>query len=175
MPLQSASDLILKAMHRWYRAAHYQRRVEIILELLPEAAIGADVIAGFPGETDEDFAATFDFIESLPFTYLHVFSFSARPGTAAANLGNEVAPSAIRERARALRALGERKAAEFRAAQTGYVVRALTLRRKGEGWTEALSGNYLKVRVAGDWPANTWLDVRVGPDGALATARAIGH
>ena len=175
MPLQSASDHVLKAMHRWYRAAHYERRVEIIRELLPGAAIGADVIAGFPGETDEDFRATVKFIERLPFTYLHVFSFSARPGTAAANLENEVAPPVIRERARALRALGERKAAEFRAAHAGRAVRALTLRRKGEGWTEALSGNYLKVRVAGDWPANTWLDVRVGPDGALADARAIGN
>jgi threonylcarbamoyladenosine tRNA methylthiotransferase MtaB len=175
MPLQSASDHVLKAMHRWYRAAHYERRVEIIREWLPGAAIGADVIAGFPGETDEDFAATFDFIECLPFTYLHVFSFSSRPGTAAANLGSEVAPSVIRERARALRALGERKAAEFRTAQAGHVVRALTLRRKGEGWTEALSENYLKLRVAGDWPANKWLDVRVGDDGALASARAIGN
>lgn len=175
MPLQSGSDRILKAMHRWYRVAHYERRVEIIRELLPGAAIGADVIAGFPGETDEDFAATFEFIERLPFTYLHVFSFSSRPGTAAANLDNEIAPPVIRERARALRALGERKAAEFRAAQAGHVVRALTLRRKGEGWTEALSGNYLKVRVAGEWPANTWLDARAGADGALATARAIGN
>jgi threonylcarbamoyladenosine tRNA methylthiotransferase MtaB len=162
-------------MHRWYRAAHYERRVEIIRELLPGAAIGADVIAGFPGETNEEFAATFEFIERLPFTYLHVFSFSARPGTAAANLGHEVAPPVIRERARALRALGERKAAEFRAAQAGHVVRALTLRRKGEGWTEALSENYLKLRVAGDWPANAWLDVRVASDGLLATAQAIGN
>ena len=81
----------------------------------------------------------------------------------------------IRKRARALRELGERKAAEFRAAQAGNVVRALTLRRKGEGWTEALSGNYLKLRVAGDWPANTWVDVRAGADGAVATAQAIGN
>ncbi len=175
MPLQSASDRVLKGMHRWYRAAHYERRVEIIRELLPGAAIGADVIAGFPGETHEDFQATAEFIERLPFTYLHVFSFSARPGTAAANLGNGVAPAVIRERARALRALGQRKAAEFRAAHAGRDVRALTLMRKGDGWTEALSGNYLKMRVAGDWPANTWLDALVGAEGALATARAVGN
>jgi threonylcarbamoyladenosine tRNA methylthiotransferase MtaB len=175
MPLQSGSDRVLKAMHRWYRVAHYERRIEIIRELLPGAAIGADVIVGFPGETEEDFAATFDFIERLPFTYLHVFSFSARPGTAAANLGNEIAPAVIRKRARTLRELGECKAAEFRAAQAGNLMRALTLRRKGEGWTEALSGNYLKLRVAGDWPANTWVDVRAGADGAVATAQAIGN
>jgi threonylcarbamoyladenosine tRNA methylthiotransferase MtaB len=175
MPLQSASDRILKAMHRWYRAAHYERRVEIIRELLPEAAIGADVIAGFPGESDDDFRATAEFVERLPFSYLHVFSFSARPGTAAANLGNEVAPAVIRERARALRALGQRKAAEFRAAHAGHEVRALTLLRKGEGWTEALSGNYLKIRVAGDWPANTWLDARVALEGALTIAQAVAN
>lgn len=175
MPLQSGSDRVLKAMHRWYRAAHYERRIEIIRELLPDAAIGADVIVGFPGETEEDFAATSDFIERLSFTYLHVFSFSARPGTAAANLGNEIASAMIRKRARALRELGERKTAEFLAPQAGNVVRALTLRRKGEGWTKALSGNYLKLCVAGNWPANFWLDVRVGADGALATAETTGN
>ncbi|MFZ0037032.1 MAG: tRNA (N(6)-L-threonylcarbamoyladenosine(37)-C(2))-methylthiotransferase MtaB [Candidatus Acidiferrales bacterium] len=175
MPLQSGSDRILKAMHRWYRAAHYERRVEMIRELLLDAAIGADVIVGFPGETHEDFRATAEFIERLPFTYLHVFSFSPRPGTAAAILGNEVAPAVIRDRARALRSLGDRKAAEFRAAHAGRTVRALTLMRKGEGWTEALSGNYLKVRVVGDWPANTWLEARVAAEGSLATAHAASN
>ena len=175
MPLQSGSDRVLKSMHRWYRAAHYERRTEIIRELLPGAAIGADVIVGFPGETEEDLVATLNFIERLPFTYLHVFSFSARRGTAAANLENEIAPVVIRKRARALRDLSERKAAEFRAAQAGNVMRALTLRRKGEGWTEALTGNYLKLRVVGEWPANTWLDVRAGADGVLATVQAIGN
>src|SRR5437016_9429389 len=76
MPLQSGADRILAAMHRWYRAEHYARRVELIRERLPHAAIGADVIAGFPGETEEDHAATLAFIEALPFTYLHVFSRS---------------------------------------------------------------------------------------------------
>ena len=85
MPLQSGSDRILAAMHRWYRAEHYARRVELIREHLPHAAIGADVIAGFPGETEDDHAATMAFIERLPFTYLHVFSFSKRPGTRAAS------------------------------------------------------------------------------------------
>src|SRR5215469_7721759 len=84
MPLQSGSDRILAAMHRWYRTEHYTRRVELIRERLPHAAIGADVIAGFPGETEEDHATTLAFIGSLPFTYLHVFSYSSRPGTKAA-------------------------------------------------------------------------------------------
>ncbi len=166
MPLQSASDAILKSMRRWYRAAHYERRIEMIRDLLPDAAIGADVIAGFPGESGNDFRATFDFIERQSFTYLHVFSFSSRPGTAAEGLSGEVSPAEIRDRARTLRALGQQKASAFRASQQGRMLHALTLRRKRDGWTEALSGNYLKLRVAGDWPPNTWLDVSVTGDSA---------
>jgi threonylcarbamoyladenosine tRNA methylthiotransferase MtaB len=108
VPLQSGSDRILRAMRRWYRAGHYAQRIELIRRLLPDAAIGADVIVGFPGETDDDFRATRDFIERRPFTYLHVFSFSARPGTAAARLADQVPLPAIRERARALRVLAEK-------------------------------------------------------------------
>ena len=167
VPLQSGSDRILKAMHRWYRTAHYSERVQVIRRLLPDAAIGADVIAGFPGETDEDFRATTELIGDLPFTYLHVFSFSARPGTAGAALGNPVPAKVIRERARALRALARQKSADFRASQSGRVLRALTLARGGEGWTEAITGNYLKVRVPGQHPANRWLDVRLGPEGSV--------
>jgi threonylcarbamoyladenosine tRNA methylthiotransferase MtaB len=164
VPLQSGSDRILHAMRRWYRAAHYAERIELIRRLLPEAAIGADVIVGFPGETDEDFAATAQFVERLPFTYLHVFSFSARPGTAAASLGANVPAPVIRERARALRALAQRKSDAFRALQAGRVHRALTLNRRGADWTEALTGNYLKLRVAGRHPANEWREARLTSD-----------
>ncbi len=158
VPLQSGSDRILRAMHRWYRAAHYAERIQLIRSALPDAAIGADVIAGFPGETDEDFAVTFDFIVRLPFTYLHVFSFSARPGTKAADLGAPVSPAVTRDRARALRSLGQQKSVAFRELQAGRTVRALTLARGGDSWTEALTGNYLKVRVEGRWPANIWCE-----------------
>lgn len=161
VPLQSGSDRILRAMHRWYRAAHYAERIQLIRSALPDAAIGADVIAGFPGETDEDFAATYDFIARLPFTYLHVFSFSARPGTKAADLGFPVAAAVIRDRARALRTLGQQKAAAFRELKQGCTVRALTLARGGDTWTEALTANYLKVRVEGRRPANLWCEVRI--------------
>ena len=161
VPLQSGSDRILRAMHRWYRAAHYAERIQLIRNLLPDAAIGADVIAGFPGETDEDFAATFDFIAHLPFTYLHVFSFSARPGTKAADLGSPVASAVTRDRARALRALSQQKSAAFRELQAGRTIRALTLARGGDTWTEALTGNYLKVRVEGRLPANVWCETRI--------------
>src|SRR5579859_4830488 len=130
MPLQSASDRILAAMHRWYRSEHYARRVELIREHLPCAAIGADVIAGFPGETGLDHSSTLAFIERLPFTYLHVFSFSRRPGTRATALSGEVPPAVIKQRARELRALGEAKAALFRRAQLGRTLRVLTLRNE---------------------------------------------
>jgi len=164
VPLQSGCDRILRAMHRWYRAAHYAERIELIRGLLPDAAIGADVIVGFPGETDEDFAETRRFIERLPFTYLHVFSFSARPGTAAADLAAAVPAHVIRERARALRTSAEEKSYAFRAAQAGRTHRALTLNRRGENWTEALTGNYLKLRIAGSHPPNEWCEVRLTAD-----------
>jgi threonylcarbamoyladenosine tRNA methylthiotransferase MtaB len=165
MPLQSGSDRILAAMHRWYRAEHYARRAQLVRESLPEAAIGADVIAGFPGETEADHQATLSLIDQLPLTYLHVFSFSSRPGTAAAGLQNQVADQVIARRARELRALGEKKKATFQFAQAGSTIRALTLHRSGENalgpWTRALSSNYQDVRVSGEWPANQFLEVRI--------------
>jgi threonylcarbamoyladenosine tRNA methylthiotransferase MtaB len=96
----------------------------------------------------------------MPFSYLHVFSFSARPGTEAARLADVLPAATIRDRARALRAIGAEKAAAFRAAQAGREIRALTLARRGDGWTEALTGNYLQVRIAGRLAANQWLAVR---------------
>lgn len=156
VPLQSGSDRILRAMHRWYRAGHYAERVKRIRQLLPAAAIGADVIVGFPGETEEDFQATVEMIERLPFTYLHVFSFSARPGTEGANLAAAVSGAVIRERARTLRALAQKKSSEFRASQAGRTLRALTLAGGGDTWTPAMTANYLKVRIPGRQPANQW-------------------
>jgi len=179
IPLQSGSDRILAAMHRWYRTAHYARRVELIRELLPNAGIGADIIAGFPAETETDHQATLALIRQLPLTYLHVFSFSKRPETRAAEMSGEVPPEVIKRRSRELHALAAERAAAFRAAQLGCTLRVLTLNRSSEGrfgevsavdgstghstgaWTGALSSNYLDVRVAGSWPANRILDVRV--------------
>ncbi|HEV2388319.1 MAG TPA: tRNA (N(6)-L-threonylcarbamoyladenosine(37)-C(2))-methylthiotransferase MtaB [Candidatus Acidoferrales bacterium] len=165
IPLQSGSDRILAAMHRWYRAEHYARRIELIHERLPNAAIGADVIAGFPGETKADHRATLALVGRLPFSYLHVFSFSLRPGTEAARLASLVAPAAIRERASELRLLAAGKAAAFRLRQHGRLERALTLETKRDGATLALTGNYLAVGVRGDWPANRWVTVRLGDAG----------
>jgi len=177
MPLQSASDRILAAMHRWYRAEHYARRVELIHERLPHAAIGADVITGFPGESEDDHATTMAFIERLPFTYLHVFSFSKRPGTKAAKLTNEVPGATIKRRARELRALSEKKSAAFRQSQLGRTLRVLTLRPdedSASGTTPALSSNYLKVRVDGSHPANESFNVQItGKEEIFLTGKGI--
>ena len=164
VPLQSGSDKILRGMYRWYRAAHYAERIRRIRSMIPDAAIGADVIVGFPGESDEDFRATYEFIEAVPLTYLHVFSFSSRPGTKAADLGERVDPAVIRDRARALRLLSQRKAAEFRVSQAGRKLRVITLARSGPDWTEALTSNYLKVRIAGRHAANLWCEAEIMAD-----------
>jgi threonylcarbamoyladenosine tRNA methylthiotransferase MtaB len=164
MPLQSASDRILAAMHRWYRAEHYARRVELIQDRLPNAAIGADVITGFPSETDADHAATVNFISARPFTYLHVFSYSQRPGTKAASLPGQVPGHVIRTRARELRALGESKSADFRRSQIGRTLRVLTLRRDPTAdprLTPALSENYLQVLLPAPFPPNQFLNATV--------------
>jgi threonylcarbamoyladenosine tRNA methylthiotransferase MtaB len=163
MPLQSASDRILAAMHRWYRAEHYARRIELIRELFPHAAIGADVLTGFPGETEEDHAATLRFIEERPFTYLHVFSYSSRPGTKAAGLANRVPGHVIKRRARELRALAGQKSAAFRQSQVGRTLQVLTLHRglnDAAAHTPALSENYLSVMIPEVLPHNQWLTVR---------------
>lgn len=163
MPLQSGCDRVLAAMHRWYRAEHYERRVELIRARLPDAAIGADVIAGFPGETDAEHAETVAFIERLPFSYLHVFSFSQRPGTRAAELDNQVPSPVVKRRARELRALGEEKMKGFRRSQVGRVMRVLTLRQTKDspGTTPAISSNYLQLQVQCEIPANQWVNVRI--------------
>jgi threonylcarbamoyladenosine tRNA methylthiotransferase MtaB len=162
MPLQSASNRVLAAMHRWYRAEHYARRVALIRERLPHAAIGADVIAGFPGETEEEHTATMRFIEERPFTYLHVFSYSLRPGTRAAALEGHLPGDVMKRRARELRALGEAKSAEFRRSQVGRRLRVLTLHRGEQddpSQTPGLSENYLSVTIPEALPHNQWRDV----------------
>jgi threonylcarbamoyladenosine tRNA methylthiotransferase MtaB len=171
IPLQSGSDRILAAMRRWYRAAHYARRVELVGERLPNAAVGADMIVGFPGETDADHRATVELVARLPFTYLHVFAFSKRPGTEAARMAGEVPAAVVKARSRELRALAAEKKAKFQSSQVGTFQRALTLDRRGDGWTEAITGNYLSVRVLGNWPANEWLNVRL----AMSDGNLIGQ
>ena len=154
VPLQSGSDRILRRMHRKYRPWHYAEKIRKIHEAMPDAAIGADVMVGFPGETEELFEESRSFIENLPFTYLHVFTYSSRPGTPSAAMPDQVPVHVARERNRVLRELAAEKNLQFRRKFLGKTLEVITLQTGPDEWTEALSDNYLKVRLAGRHEAN---------------------
>ena len=161
VPLQSGSDAILRRMHRKYRPWHYSDRIERIRRAMPDAAIGADVMVGFPGETDADFEQTRTFIEALPFTYLHVFTYSSRPGTPSAEMPDQVPVQIARERNRILRELANEKKRAFLQSFIGREVEAITLTHFDGEYTEALTGNYLKLIIRGRHEANRLLWVSV--------------
>jgi threonylcarbamoyladenosine tRNA methylthiotransferase MtaB len=161
LPLQHASDRVLAAMRRPYTVRQYSALVDDIRERMPHAAIGSDVIAGFPGETDRDFEELVDYLERSPLTHVHVFPYSDRPGTAAAGLEGKVAGAVIRERARRLRDVSAGLSRRFRAGQLGTVHRALTL----EDGSLAVTGNYLKLRIPSGRVRNEWVTLRVVDEG----------
>jgi threonylcarbamoyladenosine tRNA methylthiotransferase MtaB len=167
-PLQSASDTVLRRMKRRYRSRHYARRIESAYRLLPDAAFGADVMVGFPGETDAEFEETRCFIEQLPFTYLHVFTYSERPGTPAAAMESPVPMAARRERNAVLRDLAAKKNLEFRRRFVGRTLSVVTL----QNGYPALSGNYLKVTLSARRPANQLIEVPIGGITANGLAEA---
>jgi threonylcarbamoyladenosine tRNA methylthiotransferase MtaB len=174
VPMQSGSDAVLRRMYRKYRPWHYAAKIRKIREAMPEAAIGADVMVGFPGETDAEFEATRRMIEELPFTYLHVFTYSSRPGTQSATMKGQVPGPVMKERNRILRELAARKKQEFMRGFVGQTIDAITLNVRGDGSTEALSDNYLKIRIAGNHAANQWVSANVTDvvgDELLGTAR----
>jgi threonylcarbamoyladenosine tRNA methylthiotransferase MtaB len=146
MPLQSGSDAVLRAMHRKYRPRHYADRLLRAHQAMPDAAMGADVMTGFPGETDALFEESVRFIEQLPFTYLHVFTYSERPGTKAVGLDGSVPVSVRRERTAQLRAVSDRKNREFRERMIGRTLSAVTLEQRGLALTE----NFVHVEI-GNW------------------------
>jgi len=151
-PLQSGSNRLLKRMGRhWYTADSYRARIEWLAARLPVFGLGADIIAGFAGETDADHAATRALVEALPFTYLHVFPFSVRPGAPAARLGGQVAPQVAAARARELRELGERKALAYREAQRGRRADGVVSGRAA-GRVEVVTEDYLSVYL----PVDRW-------------------
>jgi threonylcarbamoyladenosine tRNA methylthiotransferase MtaB len=146
-PLQSGSDRVLKRMGRhWYTASSYAESVERMAARLPVFGLGADIISGFPGESDDDHAATVGLVESLPFTYLHVFPYSARPGTAATRLDDVVPAAVARDRAAKLRAIGEKRAADYAQSRLGQPADVVVVgsgdRRRG------LTEDYLDVGIA---------------------------
>ncbi len=174
LPLQSGSDTILKAMRRRYDTALYRRRVAQILDRMPQAAIGADVIVGFPSETEELFAETEAFLRDLPVAYLHVFTYSERPNTPAIEFAEPVPAAERQRRSQALRDLSIRKQAGFAAERVGATRTVLVEQeRKGshmEGWTE----DYLRVRLPAHAAlAGKLVEVEVGtlsPEGWLEGA-----
>jgi threonylcarbamoyladenosine tRNA methylthiotransferase MtaB len=157
IPLQSGSDAVLKRMYRKYRVRHYESRLALARALMPDAGIGADVMTGFPGETEQEFEETRQFIESQPFTYLHVFTYSERPGTAAAAETDQVPVAVRRERTRLLRRVSEQKNLDFRRSMIGRSLSAVML-----GGDKAITSNYLPLRLQQPRPANQIIDVTVG-------------
>ena len=158
LPLQSGSDAILRHMHRRYRPWHYEQKVRALRAALPDAAIGADVMVGFPGETNELFDESYAFVAGLPLTYLHLFPFSARPGTSAEALYREapVPAGVVRKRMQALEALGAAKQRAFAESFVGRSLSAVTLR---DG--TALTSNFLEVDLVQTLPANRLLAVQI--------------
>ncbi|MGA3372568.1 MAG: radical SAM protein [Terracidiphilus sp.] len=180
LPLQSGSDAVLRRMHRRYRPWHYAEKVAALLRAAgPELTLGADVMVGFPGETDAEFEETFALIEALPFGYLHLFPFSPRPGTPGWTLHAErpVPAEAVEERMAALRALAAKKCEIHRRRFVGRELDAITLRTSAEvdlrARTAALTENFLPVELEGRHAANQLVRLRVtglNADGALEAA-----
>jgi threonylcarbamoyladenosine tRNA methylthiotransferase MtaB len=150
-PLQSGSDRVLRRMGRnWYTSATYSDAIERLAVRMPILGLGADVITGFPGETDADHAATVALVERLPFSYLHVFPYSARPGTAAPRLDGQVASGLADERAAELREIGKRRGAAYAASRVGGLADSIVI--GGAERREALTGDYLTATPTEDLP-----------------------
>jgi threonylcarbamoyladenosine tRNA methylthiotransferase MtaB len=167
-PLQSGSDAVLKRMGRhWYSASRYAAAVERLARAVPVFALGADVIAGFPGESDDDHRATVALVNALPFTYLHVFPYSLRPGTPAERLGGHVRGDVVEARARELRSLGARCAAAHAESRVGGDCDLIVL---GASAREGLTEDYLTVSVNASIPRGTRCRARLDGDGARLLA-----
>jgi threonylcarbamoyladenosine tRNA methylthiotransferase MtaB len=168
LPLQSGSDAVLRRMHRRYRPWHYAARVAALVRAAgPDLTLGADVMVGFPGETEREFEETLAFLRSLPIGYLHLFPFSPRPGTPgwALHAASPVASEVIADRMTALRALAAEKSREHRRRFLGRELPAITLHTQAalaaRGRTAGLTENFLPVDLAGRFPANQLVTVRV--------------
>jgi threonylcarbamoyladenosine tRNA methylthiotransferase MtaB len=166
LPLQHGSDAMLRVMRRPYSSAYYRGLVERIRLTLPHAAIGSDIIVGFPGETEAHVDDMSRLLDALPLTHLHVFPYSDRPGTDASRMFPKVDGRAVRERGRAVREIGEGMSRRFKASQAGRTLRALTV----DDGQSVVTGNYLKLRLDAPKTRNEWVDVRI-EDESHATLR----
>jgi len=156
IPLQSGSDAVLRSMKRRYLTKRYASVVDSVVKHVPGASIGADIMVGFPEETDEMFDESYRFVESLPVTYLHVFKYSPRPGTAAAEMNNGgVSPETVRKRSRMLIELGGVKKKHFLDNQVGNSAEVLFETEQGDGFHYGFSPNYARVRCKSSNIANT--------------------
>ncbi len=155
IPLQSGSDLLLKNMKRRYLTALYTQKVTQIKEIMPQACIGVDVIVGYPGETEAEFLKTYDYLNALPISYLHVFTYSERPGTEAAAMSKQV-PQAVRnKRSKMLRILSIKKRRAFYETQCGSTQQVLFEGQSKDGYMFGFTPNYVKVKTA--WNP-TWVN-----------------
>ena len=145
IPLQSGNDRVLGLMRRRYRREVFRDRVMKIRERIPDAGLGADVIVGFPGETEEEYADTYSFLESLPLSYLHVFAFSPRPGTPAAEMPGAVSRQEKEKRSRQLIRLSESRRMQFMHNASGQIHNVLFEKRGHDGTVTGLTGNYIRV------------------------------
>jgi threonylcarbamoyladenosine tRNA methylthiotransferase MtaB len=160
LPLQHGSDAMLRAMRRPYSVSYYHGLVDRIRTSMPDASIGSDIIVGFPGEGQDHFEEMRNVLEQLPLTHLHVFPYSDRPGTDAAQMHPKVDGRDIRDRGREVRAIGERMTRRFKQSQVGRTVRGLTV----DDGRSLVTNNYLKLRLPAPYPRNEWLEVRVAHD-----------
>jgi len=185
LPLQSGSDAVLRRMHRRYRPWHYAEKVAALVKAAgPDLTLGADVMVGFPGETDAEFEETLEVVRALPLGYLHLFPFSPRPGTRgwALHAESPVPAQVVDARMAALRALSAEKTADHRRRFIGRELEAITLHTPAavaaRGSTAALTENFLPVEMAGTLPANRLVRVRVtglSAEGSLAALPTAGN
>jgi threonylcarbamoyladenosine tRNA methylthiotransferase MtaB len=173
VPLQSGADAVLRRMRRNYRAADYARALESLRSRVPDIGLGADVIVGFPGESEEEFRQTVRFVLATPLNYLHVFSYSRRPGTDADLHPAQLPSAVIARRSLALRTIGRRLARAFRASQRGLPLTALVLRgRRKDGRLRALTSNFIEAALDDEAPENSFARIRLTEVGDSET-RAI--
>jgi threonylcarbamoyladenosine tRNA methylthiotransferase MtaB len=160
LPLQHASDAVLARMRRPYTLEYFRRLVDTIAERVPGVSIGTDMIAGFPGETETEFAENLAYLPSSPLSHVHVFPYSDRPGTAASAMHDKVPGAAVRERGARLRQVGSQLAQRFRSGQVGVIRPALVI----DDGTTAVTDNYLKVRISPRLARNARIRVRIEQD-----------
>jgi len=159
IPLQSGNNKILALMSRRYKTELYAERLQYIKEALPDACIGSDVIVGFPGESEEDFEVTYEFIKSMPIDYLHVFPYSIRPGTKAASMPNHVAYKIKEERSKQLIALGNNKKKAFYERNIGKEGQAIFESRKNKKYFYGFTNNYIEVITQSDLELNNTVQI----------------